>query len=127
MNANDSMTTTERIVQMLEQRAATGLAKYGVTVDRDDLKLADWVRHAQEELLDAAQYLQRVADTHAELEPGNVVTMSRDHFATEIENAWAEGYRKYAETVNHSEYRVDTNIKCHWNQSRAKRVAEGRE
>ena len=43
---------------MLE-RAAKGLAKYGVTLARTDLSLKDWLQHAYEECLDQAAYLKR--------------------------------------------------------------------
>jgi hypothetical protein len=97
------MTTPERIAQMVHERAARGLEKYGVTVDRKDLTLAQWVRHAQEELLDAPQYLQRVLET----------------FREEIEKAYREGFESGLSSDN------DDNQS--WTKSRARRVAEGGE
>ncbi len=47
-------------------RSARGLAKYGVTLDRQDLLLRDWLHHAYEECLDQALYLRRAM---RELEP----------------------------------------------------------
>ena len=35
-----------------------GLEKYGVTLAREDLSHADWLRHLQEELLDGAGYIE---------------------------------------------------------------------
>lgn len=104
------MTTPDRIVAMVRERAEVGVKKYGVTVDRDDLTLAQWVRHAQEEQLDAAQYLQRVLET----------------FEKEIENAYREGYTQCAEH-NH-EYILSCSPAERnqaWRNSRAKRIAEG--
>ena len=43
--------------KMLE-RSAVGLAKYGVTTERGDLSHADWLKHLQEELMDAAVYIE---------------------------------------------------------------------
>lgn len=40
-------------------RSQVGLAKYGVGLDRTDLKLRDWLQHAYEETLDQANYLKR--------------------------------------------------------------------
>jgi len=34
--------------------------KYGVTLDRTDLKALDWIQHAQEELMDGILYLERL-------------------------------------------------------------------
>jgi hypothetical protein len=44
----------------LQQRAQRGLKKYGVTMDRTDLTQLDWLRHAQEEMLDGAVYLEKL-------------------------------------------------------------------
>lgn len=43
----------------LLRRSELGIAKYGVTLDRTDLNLRDWLQHAYEEHLDAANYLKR--------------------------------------------------------------------
>lgn len=40
-------------------RQAKGLAKYGVTVANNPLKLKSWLQHAYEECLDQAIYLKR--------------------------------------------------------------------
>jgi len=64
-NNRDSIQTTERLVGLLRQRHAQGLAKYGVTVDRGDLTPEEWAQHAIEELLDGAAYLMRLMDTMA--------------------------------------------------------------
>jgi hypothetical protein len=41
-------------------RSRAGIRKYGTTMARDDLSRADWLRHAQEELLDGAIYIERL-------------------------------------------------------------------
>lgn len=48
----------ERNRQMLLDRSKVGLEKYGVTTERGDLTLSQWVQHAIEEVLDLANYLQ---------------------------------------------------------------------
>ena len=48
----------EQLVAELRRRSAVGLQKYGKPLSRDDLKLIDWLRHALEETLDNAGYLQ---------------------------------------------------------------------
>ena len=42
------------------ERSATGLRKYGTTLDREDLTIEDWIKHLQEELMDATLYLERI-------------------------------------------------------------------
>lgn len=49
-------------------RSERGQDKYGVTLDRDDLSLRDWLQHAYEETLDTANYLKAAIlriDAHA--------------------------------------------------------------
>lgn len=41
------------------ERSRIGTKKYGVTLDRKDLTLKDWLQHAYEECLDQANYLKR--------------------------------------------------------------------
>lgn len=53
----DEKPVTEALVTMLRQRAEHGLAKYGTTLDRQDLTEAEWCQHALEEMLDGAGYL----------------------------------------------------------------------
>ena len=42
------------------ERSATGLKKYGTTLDREDLTLDQWINHLLEELMDATLYLSRI-------------------------------------------------------------------
>lgn len=42
----------------MRDRERTGLRKYGVTTERTDLSKLDWLRHAQEEAMDLAVYLE---------------------------------------------------------------------
>lgn len=49
----------ERVREMLLKRSEAGIAKYGVTLARDDLDLRAWLNHALEECLDQANYLMR--------------------------------------------------------------------
>lgn len=50
--------TTNSLIELLARRDAHGKAKYGTSLDRSDLSLADWLQHMTEELLDAAGYAQ---------------------------------------------------------------------
>ena len=42
------------------ERSATGLKKYGTTLEREDLTLDQWINHLLEELMDATLYLSRI-------------------------------------------------------------------
>lgn len=48
----------EQVRAKLLARSQAGIAKYGTMLDRQDLTRLDWLRHAQEEALDLANYLQ---------------------------------------------------------------------
>lgn len=50
----------ESVRQKLADRSAVGIKKYGTTMERTDLNRLDWLRHAQQELLDGAVYLERL-------------------------------------------------------------------
>ena len=54
----DSVVTS--VISAFQQRAMFGQAKYGTTLDRQDLSFLQWVQHAQEELMDAILYLEKL-------------------------------------------------------------------
>ena len=51
---------TEAVVVQLRTRAKKGKLKYGTTMERDDLTLMEWLQHLQEELMDAAVYVEKL-------------------------------------------------------------------
>lgn len=61
-NGNDGMAYPDPIVEIvrekLRMRSEAGMLRYGVTLERKDLSRLDWMRHAQEEALDLANYLE---------------------------------------------------------------------
>lgn len=48
--------TTATLINQIIERDTHGKAKYGTSLDRTDLSLADWLQHQTEELLDGAGY-----------------------------------------------------------------------
>jgi hypothetical protein len=48
------------IVSQFIDRSKVGKEKYGVTLDREDLSMLDWIQHAQEEHMDAILYLEKL-------------------------------------------------------------------
>ena len=50
----------ESVINQIKQRAELGKNKYGVTMERTDLSLLEWVQHAQEEAMDLAVYLEKI-------------------------------------------------------------------
>lgn len=41
-------------------RAEVGYAKYGNTMDRDDLTTDEWINHAMEEMMDMLLYMEKL-------------------------------------------------------------------
>lgn len=48
------------VIQKFISRSEIGRAKYGTDLDRTDLKVPDWINHAQEELMDGILYLEKL-------------------------------------------------------------------
>jgi len=61
---NDYLEEEDPIVDSVRDkmllRSQAGIKKYGTTMMRGDLNLLDWLKHTQEELLDAAIYIERL-------------------------------------------------------------------
>jgi hypothetical protein len=55
-------TNVMRVRAALLARSESGYRKYGTTTDRTDIDLAGWLQHLQEELLDAAVYVERLKE-----------------------------------------------------------------
>jgi hypothetical protein len=55
-------TNVMRVRAALLARSESGHRKYGTTTDRTDIDLAGWLQHLQEELLDAAVYVERLKE-----------------------------------------------------------------
>ena len=57
----------DEVCEEILARAERGLNKYGVTMERDDLDIHEWLQHLLEELLDAAVYVKRLQKEYAEM------------------------------------------------------------
>lgn len=90
--------TTTALIDLLRQRDAAGLKKYGTTLDRTDLSLADWLQHMTEELLDGAGYALaalRTLNEQGAMVPGSaeahrvvIAFYPDDRFYQEADRAW---------------------------------------
>jgi hypothetical protein len=49
----------EAVREDLLKRSEKGIEKYGVTLNRTDLSIKEWLQHAYEECLDMANYLKK--------------------------------------------------------------------
>lgn len=50
----------ESVINKIRSRAEVGEKKYGVTMEREDLSILDWLTHLQEELFDASIYVEKL-------------------------------------------------------------------
>ena len=48
----------EQVINKIKSRSDVGFKKYGVTLKDDDQTLDTWLKHIQEELMDAILYIQ---------------------------------------------------------------------
>lgn len=55
----------ERVIERMRRRAEAGLMHYGVTLERTDYTLYDWLIEAQHECLDLMAYLDRISTDEA--------------------------------------------------------------
>ena len=49
----------ESVVNQFKQRSQIGINKYGVTLDRNDLSLIEWLEHTKQEQMDSVLYLEK--------------------------------------------------------------------
>ena len=52
-------TIVQSVIEKFIERAEFGEKKYGVTLDRKDLELLDYLQHAKEEAMDLTLYLEK--------------------------------------------------------------------
>ncbi len=50
----------ESLLKKYKDRSEVGIKKYGTTLDREDLNTLDWLKHLQEELMDASLYIEKL-------------------------------------------------------------------
>lgn len=50
----------ESVINKIMERSNVGKNKYGVTMERKDLSFIQWIKHLQEELMDAAVYAEKI-------------------------------------------------------------------
>jgi hypothetical protein len=53
-------TIVESVIKQFKDRSEVGIAKYGVTLNREDLSTLQWLEHAQQEAMDFCLYLERL-------------------------------------------------------------------
>ena len=62
MRGLDMSRIEDEVCKKIQGRAAVGKDKYGVTMETAPLSKLEWLRHAQEEAMDLAVYLQKLIE-----------------------------------------------------------------
>ena len=71
------------------ERSNAGLKKYGTPLTRNDITIAQWINHLQEELMDATLYLERI---------------KKDidlHYVKGFNDGFREASKRYREQLKH--------------------------
>lgn len=50
----------EKVIKLFRKRSKRGIEKYGTTLESNELSNREWLQHLQEELMDAALYVERL-------------------------------------------------------------------
>ena len=59
----------QAVIEKVCDRAVKGFQTYGVTMDRDDLGMLNWLQHLQEEMLDACIYIEKILHLKEDRQP----------------------------------------------------------
>ena len=60
VNESESDPIVESVINQFKTRSEIGIKKYGTTLERNDLSTLDWLKHLQEEMMDAVLYIERL-------------------------------------------------------------------
>lgn len=50
----------ESVIAKYRERSKVGIEKYNTSLERDDLSIQDWLKHAQEEAMDFSLYIEKL-------------------------------------------------------------------
>lgn len=58
----------EAVIEKIRERAEIGKQKYGVTMAEATLSIQKWLKHLQEELMDASVYVEKLMNIMEDVE-----------------------------------------------------------
>ena len=103
--------TTLHAAIIMAKRDAVGVAKYGQTVDQNQLSASEWAQHAVEEAADGLKYAIRAKEEALKLEQEvqalreKVTRLEADRLEHELANARLDAARyQYIRTLNKREF-----------------------
>jgi NTP pyrophosphatase (non-canonical NTP hydrolase) len=90
----------DQVKIIIDQRAKFGFEKYdGITMERDDISLAGWIQHLQNELLDAAIYAEKLKAIQGNDFAKTFNDMQTAVHNTALEKGWWEKDRSGGELI----------------------------
>lgn len=80
-------------VDLIRSRGVVGRRKYGTSMDRRDLRPAEWAIHLQEEMADAIQYAERIKRWADLLDDARAIMVNlRDESGWECADEWIKAH-----------------------------------
>ena len=61
----------QSVIDKFQERSDVGIAKYGTTLQDNQLTTLEWLTHLQEELMDATLYIERLKNESVSLKKSN--------------------------------------------------------
>lgn len=91
----------QKVIESYNNRSEIGQEKYGTTLEKNDLTLIEWMKHLQEQLMDATLYLEKLKselESNPNFPEGHIITKESWDKADKITH---EGfiYVKYTDLV----------------------------
>ena len=74
----DSIVTS--VLAQFKERSSVGREKYGTTLDRNDLSTLEWLKHLQEELMDATLYIEKLKQEYENLKKYSVLIDEKEGY-----------------------------------------------
>lgn len=108
---NEMSRIEDVVAQKIKDRAKLGEIKYSTTMERADLSCLEWLKHAQEEAMDLAVYLQKLIENERidELLQYDGDETGYGQFPTAEEMIAKSDARKAAGPLGHEPIRMHTN------------------
>lgn len=89
----DASSIAASVVDQVLARDAHGQRKYGVSLDRSDLTVSQWLQHLAEELMDGAHYALAAKREHDQFEVEVLGIVRSAHAKLIAEGAWENTWR----------------------------------
>jgi hypothetical protein len=61
----------QSVIDKFQERSDVGIAKYGTTLQDNQLTTLEWLTHLQEELMDATLYVEKLKNESVSLKKSN--------------------------------------------------------